>query len=381
MPSLPPVFELRRGGRLRRPRRRGGLRIVGCGGRSRRRRRVVAAAAAAGVLDGLLEPLSEPGDLILEPVDRVAGLLGLLLCLGRLGLLVVEVRLEPDRPDREPRGDEQQDRARGDPAPGPVTLRGRIGGGSCVAHERDLARIARPSEAIAGSPIRYCCRRSKRYFASPAMARSGRRTWTPSPGGGAAARGGPKPCSASQRGRYWPATLPSGHHSGGLLASPGARRRRLWPPISSRPSTTASPGSGGSSTPASRAIPATATRAWWVASAPNFSGASTPSPAAHVRSAPATRPSSPISTKPSSSAARPATAGPSRRGTATTRWTSRRSPLGSSTSPPSAGRATAPVITRTPARSSSWATALPASGPNKDSGDRSGVTIVICRSR
>src|SRR4051794_28300342 len=267
MPSLPPVFELRRGGRLRRPRRRGGLRIVGCGGRSRRRRRVVAAAAAAGVLDGLLEPLSEPGDLILEPVDRVAGLLGLLLCLGCLGLLVVEVRLEPDRPDREPRGDEQQDRARGDPAPGPVTLRGRIGGGSCVAHERDLARIARPSEAIAGSPIRYCCRRSKRYFASPAMARSGRRTWTPSPGGGAAARGGPKPCSASQRGRYWPATLPSGHHSGGLLASPGARRRRLWPPTSSRPSITASPGSGGSATPASRAIPATATRAWCVASA------------------------------------------------------------------------------------------------------------------
>ena len=88
---------------------------------------------------------------------------------------------------------------------------------------------------------------------------------------------------------------------------------------------------------------AAARRAWCVATPPNLIGETTPSPAAHVRSQPATRPSSPAWMKPSSSLGTPSSAGPTIRGTAKRRWTSRRSPLGSSTTPDSSRRATAPV--------------------------------------
>ena len=55
------------------------------------------------------------------------------------------------------------------------------------------------------------------------MLLSGWRTVTPSPGGASAA-GGATPCSVSQRGRYSPAILPCGHHSGAPSASPRPRQ-------------------------------------------------------------------------------------------------------------------------------------------------------------
>ena len=171
------------------------------------------------------------------------------------------------------------------------------------------SRIRRPSDAMAGSSVRYSRPSSNRYWYSGARrARMERSTVTPSASGGGSLAGGATPFSASQRGRNSPATLPCGHQSGAPSASPRPRSRRMRWPVISRPCRTGSPGSG-TVTPASRATPAAATRAWWVARPPNLTGEAMPSPAAHVRSAPCTRPSSPVRMKPSSSQARPSSAG------------------------------------------------------------------------
>ena len=68
------------------------------------------------------------------------------------------------------------------------------------------------------------------------------------------------------------------------------------------------------------------------------------------------------------------------RGTANTRWTSSRSPDGSSTRPAPSLRATTPVLTSTPAQRSSSATAWLACSPNSDSGSCSGVTTMTLTS-
>ena len=100
---------------------------------------------------------------------------------------------------------------------------------------------------------------------------------------------GATPCSASHRGRCCPATLPAGHQRSARSSSAPPPASAARSPMRSRPSRTGSPGSGTFSTPAARAIAATAQRAWWVASPPNLTGERTPSPAAQMRSQPTTR--------------------------------------------------------------------------------------------
>ena len=168
----------------------------------------------------------------------------------------------------------------------------------------------------------------------------------PALGAALGGREGRRRARSASGGRYSPATLPCGHHSGAPSASPRPRRRRLRCPTSSRPCTTGSPGSATSSAPASRAMAAAARRAWCVARPPNFSGETTPSPAAQVRRHPSTSPSSSARMKPSSSQGTPLSPGP--RGVARRRRAGRRASRRPARAAGRRGRrATTPVLSST----------------------------------
>ena len=159
--------------------------------------------------------------------------------------------------------------------------------GAPQAQRARVSRIRRPSAPDRGVVAAELAREVVQVLRLGAAHLAQRAVDRDAPSGGSLAPGGAMPCSASQRGRYSPATLPAGHHSGAPSASPRPReparaRRRRAAGRAAR----ARRGRARRSAPASRAIAAAARRAWCVARPPNLTGETTPSPAAHVRSRP-----------------------------------------------------------------------------------------------
>ena len=100
---------------------------------------------------GVADRLADLVDLTGQRLDVLAGLVRFLLGLSGLVTLVVEIALETERPDRETAGDEQEQHARGDPAPRAVMPSlglGRRAAGSCVGFRHVRERTPPPARAV-----------------------------------------------------------------------------------------------------------------------------------------------------------------------------------------------------------------------------------------